>query len=206
MTRYQRFIRDRDGAINLEFMLWLPLLLIWLVATVAAFDGFKARNDSAKAAYTISDILGRFEVVSTADFTDLLTLQRSILRGAPSAGQALRTASIGYDGSNYFVEWSWSSVAGDTFTATEIPFQLMPQMSPGSTVVFTEVFVPYESVLGIDSFGDRLWQFQLFARPRNVGRLVYTDFPGSVQNVSSSLLPERLKNPPSSITNVEAPV
>ncbi|MEM9783555.1 MAG: hypothetical protein AAF899_13905 [Pseudomonadota bacterium] len=195
MIGMTRFNRDRQGAINMEFMLWLPLLLIWLVTTVAAFDGFKARNDSAKAAYTISDILGRAEALSNADLDDLFTLQRRILPGAPANGHVLRTASIAYDGTNYTLEWSWSSLPSDTYTASEMPFALMPQMAPGSTVILTEVFVPYEGVLGIDAFGDRTWQFQLFARPRNTARINYTNFGGSAQTISPALLPGRLTNP-----------
>ncbi|MEM6487404.1 MAG: hypothetical protein AAF677_03900 [Pseudomonadota bacterium] len=192
------FAADQRGAINLEFMLWLPILLIWTFGAVAAFDGFKSRNNAAKASYTVADILSRKIAVDDAQMAELFALQRAVLPQAPRTGQVMRAASILYDGSAYIVDWTWSSDTTRPLDAEDIPFDIMPLMGAGSSVTFVEIFVPYRPLTGLSAFGDRLWHFELFTRPRLRSKIEKTDSSAPV-TMAMSAMPLRLRDPEASI-------
>lgn len=55
-----RFRDDTSGAVSVETMIILPLLLWALVATVVFFDAFRTRHQAQTAALTVADIISRW--------------------------------------------------------------------------------------------------------------------------------------------------
>ncbi|MEM9782079.1 MAG: hypothetical protein AAF899_06355 [Pseudomonadota bacterium] len=92
------FLSNLRGAITMEFAIWFPVLLLWLVASAVIYDAYRVRDAAIKTSYTISDILSRLTtlqdtLVDGADLGDLVELHRKML---PRGGdrQALRISSI----------------------------------------------------------------------------------------------------------------
>lgn len=96
--RFFGLVNDQRGGIVLEFAVWFPVLLLWLVASAVIYDAYRSRDAAIKASYTISDIISRMttlqdSVSDGADLGELVELQRKMLpRGG--AEQAMRISSI----------------------------------------------------------------------------------------------------------------
>jgi len=78
------YLRDERGTITMEYVLWLPILLFWLTISAVFYDAYKSRDDAAKAAYTIADILSRQTELSVTSIEELADLQRTLVPRAAS--------------------------------------------------------------------------------------------------------------------------
>jgi len=177
----RRFGRDERGSLTVEFVIWVPILALWLVVSAAFFDAYKSRYDAVKAAQTISDIVSR-QIEVDADFvTGLYLLQDSLLPRAP-AGTKLRVTSIQYYEltDSYHVIWSNSMGGRPAMTDEEIPVDLLPQMADLDSVVLTELSVPFEPFSSWANITASSWDFELVARPRFVSSVAMIEpCPGS---------------------------
>lgn len=165
-----RWQRAERGSITIEFMLWLPLLAFWLVASVAFFDAYKSRSDAAKAAHTLSDIMSRQVEMSNAFADELFALEDKLLPRV-SAGKRLRISSIQFAAEAYRVQWSRALGGGQPLADAEIPLALLPVMADLDTVVLTELYVPYQPVADWAGIPARAWVFAIVARPRFVSAI-----------------------------------
>lgn len=57
--RLRRFLRQTDGGITLEAILYMPPILMLFLLSLVLFDGFRTNNLSQKAAYAIADAISR---------------------------------------------------------------------------------------------------------------------------------------------------
>jgi len=165
-------LRDERGTITIEFVIWLPLLMFWFVASVAFYQAYKSRNDASNVAHTLTDILSRQVEVNDAFFTELYALQDQLMPNAP-AGATLRVTNVRYDAGNTRYEVLWSRAIGGPlpYPAGEIVSEIFPQMAGGDTVVLMELSIPYASFTDWDGVGDRTWNFAMVARPRFVSSI-----------------------------------
>lgn len=138
------FSRDERGSMTLEFVLWIPLLLSWVVFSLAAFKAMENRGDAAKATYTISDIISRQKTVDRIFMNDLGILAEQVLPDS-ATGTKMRVSLI-QRVDDTSLEVMWTECFGDILPLTDgtIPFHLMPDtMAILDTVVLTETYVPY---------------------------------------------------------------
>ena len=49
MRSIRRFVDDEQGTITIEFVAWLPFLMLWFTGTVIFYDAFQVRDAAAKA-------------------------------------------------------------------------------------------------------------------------------------------------------------
>ena len=166
--------RDEHGSITIEFLLWLPLLAFWLVVSVAFFDAYKSRDDTAKAAHTLSDIMSRQVEVSNAFFDELYELQGELLPRTPE-GKWLRVTSIQYVGGEHQVQWSRAVGGGEPIAAEDIPQEIIPEMAEFDSVILTELYVPYQPFTDWARIDVHTWSFVLFTRPRFVSAIAKVD-------------------------------
>lgn len=163
MTARPGFRAAERGAVNLEFMLWLPLLLLWLGGCLTAFDAFRAHNLAERAATAVSDVVARLEEVDDRMLEDLVALQRAIAPRARS--HRLRAASIRFDDGAHLLDWRWSSDPSARLALHEIDLSALPPMAQGETVIYTETQMRHVPVLNI-AFGARTWTLMQVAKPR----------------------------------------
>lgn len=155
-----RFARDTRASMTVEAVLILPLLLAWFVGSFVFFDGFKNRNMSLKATYTIGDILSRrTEGVTSAYIGRLQQLYDRL--AYTSGSSALRVTSLTWDGTEHSVLWSRSSKgtlpAQTDATVKPVTFRdRIPLMAVGETVILVETFTDYNPAFNVG------WSHHLF--------------------------------------------
>lgn len=164
------FWRDDRGSLTVEFMLWLPLLAFWLILSIGVYDAFMTRNQVAKAAHTISDIVTRQVTFGDADFLDIVDLQGRLLTRARE-GSEIRITSIELNGGQLKVLWSKATAGLDPLIDETIPVDHIPTMAELDGVVLTEVYVPWTPFAENYGLTSHTWSFLIPSRPRFVSKL-----------------------------------
>ncbi|MEM6660765.1 MAG: TadE/TadG family type IV pilus assembly protein [Pseudomonadota bacterium] len=166
MTVFRAFWSDDRGSLTVEFVLWVPVLLIWLMASIAWFDAWLARNQAAKVAYTVSDILSRQEEVTGGFLMQIDTLQRGLLTRADGAA-AMRLSSIQRTSTGHEVRWSCSNAPSlQPLTDGNLPTADLPDMATLETIVLTELAVPWSGFDWAVGLGALTWTYRVPSRPR----------------------------------------
>ncbi|HUS53298.1 MAG TPA: hypothetical protein VMY41_04735 [Thermohalobaculum sp.] len=168
--------RDERGTITIEFVLWTPVLALWLVASAAFFDAYKSRNDASKAAQTLADIASRQIEVSDTFLNELYALQDNLLPRAPE-GTLVRVSSVQYVAAvdEYQVLWSAPLGGGEAMAQENIPLGILPAMADFDTVILTELVVPYRPFTNWAKIEMTEWSFALVSRPRFVSAIAKID-------------------------------
>lgn len=171
MRSLKRFSRDERGISAVEFALMLPILLAVLVGSVTVFDVFRMAQSAEKSTFTVGDMLSREQNAITDTKLDyLVTFLGQTVDYQGTA--ALRVSSISK--SNGRLVLDWSRVRGDTtIPRSAIPYDIIPDIAPGDSVILTETFVPHRAF--VDWFGlDRMiYNHRSVHRPRFVGRIAF---------------------------------
>ena len=161
-----RFVRDDRGMLTFEAMLWLPMLIFWMIGSIAWFDAWLSRNQAAKVAYTISDIMSRQEQVSPTFIYQVDAMQTGLLTRA-SAPATMRLSSIQRTQDGYEVRWSCSNSTGaPPLTDGGVPTGVMPVMGELDTIILTELYVPWTRFSGMAGLTETTWSFQVVTSPR----------------------------------------
>lgn len=163
-----QFVRDDRGSITLEFVLWLPFLLFWLVFSLGAFLAMDNRYDAANGTYLISDIISRYQEPLSRDSVEDLRLLREQL--VPNAANGLmRISSISFDSGAYTVDWTACFGGIPPLTDEAIPLDVVPtNMGDGRSVILTETFTPYFPISDYWLPSSLAWQIGIVVRPRFV--------------------------------------
>lgn len=91
-TSLRAFARDEDGSMVAEFLILLPILIWGFLALIVYWDVFRTINVSQKAAYSISDLVSRQEVVTESFVSGLQNVLNFLTPGAPQS--RMRITSI----------------------------------------------------------------------------------------------------------------
>jgi len=92
----KRFWGDERGSLTVEFMLWLPLLMMWFVVSVVFYDAYRTRHLTATSTLTIADLASRRSTISDADMDAFYVLLQSLL-GDLDGTVMLRITSIEFE-------------------------------------------------------------------------------------------------------------
>lgn len=174
-----RFLRDERGAISMEFVIWFPLLMFILLGCFVWFDAFRSSSQTSKVAYTVSDIVSRYESVDNARMADLFALQSKMLPPGVDR-RALRITSICFAGGEHHVLWSQSANGADVepmpeMTESDIPFALLPAMAEQESVILTEVRARWRPLTTYVGLGEKVWGSELVTRPRFTNIVPHAD-------------------------------
>ncbi|MCF6306271.1 MAG: pilus assembly protein [Rhodobacteraceae bacterium] len=175
-------MQDSSGSITVEFVIWFPVLMFWLLGTIVFFDFFKARSNLSTANATIADIISRNSEVTDDYITLLHNTQTAML--PRTSGNGLRISSIQFTidpaipahTGDYTVEWS--AIRGgalDVLVDADIDVASLPNMYDGETLLFVESsvpFVPLTSYLGITF---RTLRNEIAISPRYESRVVWVN-------------------------------
>jgi len=170
-------LRDERGSISIEFVIVMPLLLFLTTGGLATWDAFQSNSKTAKIAYTISDIMSRYDVVDNTDMTYLYAVLDKML--SPDLDRrVLRISSICFEDGNYRVLWSYPFSSNDIATPgalidEDIPIDILPEMAPQDSVILTEVQAHWQPHLYM-GIGSMIWRSVLVSRPRFVKIIPHT--------------------------------
>ncbi len=173
-------LHDSSGSVTVEFVIWFPILMFWLLGTIVFFDAFKARSNLSSANATVADIISRGSENSDLYMTLLYNMQTAML--PRTSGNGLRISSIQFsidpdipgDLGSYEVEWSAvAGAASVVLVDAEIEINALPNMYDGESLLFVESsvpFVPLTTYLGINF---QTIRNQVAISPRYESRVVW---------------------------------
>lgn len=174
MSHAKRFARDDRGAILLETIIMLPLLMWALFAMAAYWDIYRTINRQQKAAYAVADVIARQRTITPAYVDAMDDVVSYMLDDGQAVG--LRLTSVGWSAANNRFEVKWSrspnnAMPAMTTTMLQGYANKIPAMTASSTVVVLEtqldyvpnITVPLTATLGVDA--QTLTQF-IVTRPR----------------------------------------
>ena len=168
---------DDHGSITMEFVIVMPFILFLATNGLAYWDAFQSNSRTAKIAYSISDIVSRYEVIDTADLNDLYGVQDKML-DADLDRRSLRISSICFEDGVHRVLWSYSASGNDiatplALTDEQIPVDILPVMASQDSIILTEVETRWQPHLhvGVES---RTWRSELVTKPRFVKIMPHT--------------------------------
>lgn len=166
-TSIREFARDESGVMLAEFLILIPVLIWGFIALIVYWDLFRTINVNQKAAYSISDLLSRQEVV-TEQFatTGLFEVLKFLVPGGREP--RMRITSFEFDegatteaslktwGADDKYVLLWSRVTGSTVRPdgfNPVPFvekdlegmnlTLIPMMDDGKGAILVETWVDY---------------------------------------------------------------
>ena len=168
----KRFLKDESGTLTIEFVLWIPLLALWLMFSGVLFDGYMSRNQTAKVATTLTDIVARQTEVSDTFMAELDALKNELLTRSDGSGE-LRVSSLRFVDGAYEVLWSKAPGALEPMTADKVPVSVIPVMSANDTVVMIELIVPWTPFFNLAVMGPQVWNFALTSRPRFASEVAF---------------------------------
>jgi len=180
----KRPLKDSSGSLTVEFVLWFPILMFWLLGTIVFFDAFKARGNLSAASATLADIVSRGTTISADYVITLHNLQTAMLPRTSDNG--LRISSIQFnidpdivdDPGSYSVEWS--AIAGaavDVLLDDDIDVASMPNMYDSESVLFIESSVPYVPLTTYLGITFQTLRTELAISPRYDTRVVWVGPP-----------------------------
>ncbi len=153
MTLFKNILRkfksNERGAITLEMIILLPLLVLWIVGSNSFFDAFKTYLRASKATYTAVDLISRQNEIGPSYMTNVGSVFRSIV-DADGANATVIISSIRMTGGSFDtggtleLDWSLNGAGGTGLTsAGQIPLAYIPNLLEGEYTVLIQTNVPF---------------------------------------------------------------
>jgi len=185
----RRFLNDERGNLTMEFMLWLPILLIWFVVSVNFYGAYIARMQAVNAADIVTDIVARSVQLEDTplddddDFDELSTLLQVLVPAADGPPQ-LRVTSILFEENSagteaddtYCLHWSvarddalypaYDQSNLDTLVADAGFMAKMVELADQQHVLMVDIRVPFTPFADWVGLRDQDWVFRNFIEPR----------------------------------------
>ncbi len=170
------FARDERGVMLAEFLIMLPLVIWGLLALFVYWDVFKTINITQKAAYSISDLLSRQEVITPAFLNGLPGVLAFLTPG--TQGSRMRITSFEYNQTTNKYVVLFSCSPGNSIdlplTATNLDQMkpTIPIMDNMDSMILVETWVGYQpdfdtGLLNVTGTLDGLTMTQsILTRPR----------------------------------------
>lgn len=193
-NRLRRFRREDDGTVTVEMLLILPVVLWAFLATFVFFDAFSSRTAAQRAAYTISDSIGRQQnsALTPAELDGFNQIFAYLARSRHVT--QLRVSSIVWNpiDEEYNVVWSYATGNGMPLTTDRLTPELIDRLpvlaradgeQSRESVYLTETIVEFVPVMeSLPLVGGVLRQQTLYnvivARPRFSPQLRFNDGTG----------------------------
>ncbi len=172
-----RFREDDQATMTVEFILILPVLMLWFIGSIVFFDAFDARAAAARTAHNIADIMSRqTDAIDDAYIDDLLLLQSRMLPREPAGeltvSALIRNATTG----DMEVAWSYST-AGDPVVDADLAALTLPPMVLGETVLLVDSYVPFIPIADMVGIVAQTWTNRVVISPRYLSFLPNLDRP-----------------------------
>ncbi len=177
---FRRFARAQGGAISVETVIMVPVLIATLVGMTAIWDGFRHRNAGLKAAVTVSDAISReTSPIDTAyiDRMDALFAFLAGARGDSSLRVSVVANTLTVDGMGEELALRWSASSDPGLPAVSAAADLaahIPEMAVGDQVIVVESWLDWTPPATSQVVG-RTFQEVTVARARFVPQVLWRD-------------------------------
>jgi hypothetical protein len=174
MTRMTRFWKGSRGAVSIEGMLAVPVLVWAMVAMPVFFDAFRQQNLAMKASYTVADMVSRAtDALVPADIDGLAAVFDDLTFSREPGW--LRVTSLRRDAAGV-PRVIWSRATGGEPALTDGTLaehdHLVPVMATGDTVVLLETFLRYDPPFNV-GIGSGWTANAIVTRPRFASQVVF---------------------------------
>ncbi|MEM9475626.1 MAG: pilus assembly protein [Pseudomonadota bacterium] len=182
LSKLKRFRRGQEGALTVEAMLVLPMLLWGIGAIFIYWDAFKTHNINIKAGYTVADLISRESVPLDADYIDgMNNIYEFLIKSGRDNN--LRVSVVAFtqedEDAPILKNLSWSYATGDLVEHADISEldDELPTLNPGDQLIVVETEMTWTPPIGMDIFVPTLEQMefrsQVFTTPRFVPQVVF---------------------------------
>ncbi len=167
---FGRFLRDETGSMSLELLVILPLFATILVASLAFWDGYRTKSQTAKIAYTASDIISRYDVIDDSSMGEVVAMIDKMLDPGLDH-RIVRVSSICFADDRYTVLWSHATNSNDVtpvapLTDAQIPVDFLPLLEDQESVILTEIHARWRPIFDYIGLTEQSWANTLVTRPR----------------------------------------
>lgn len=169
-----RFARDERGAILMETVIMLPILIWALMAMAAYWDIYRTINRQQKAAYAVSDVIARQRTVTETYVAAMDDVVNYMLDDGQTA--KVRITSVGWSRTNGRFEVRWSRSPDNklpqlTTSTLQALAPRIPAMTEFSTIILLETQLDYKPNIQVaftDSVGvqEQMLPELIVTRPR----------------------------------------
>lgn len=192
----RQFRAGEAGSISVETLLILPVVLWAFMATVGFYDAFAARTASERAAYTVSDAIGRQadQAITPDDLEGYNRVFSYLARSQPNT--RLRVTSVFWHPGEqeYQVAWSYATNNGIPLTTETLTPALIARLpvlatedgdQARETVYITETRLAFNPIMERLPFVGTVIKAQVLeqfivARPRYAPQLLFDDGTGAI--------------------------
>lgn len=176
MKRFvNRFKSDQRGILVVDFMVLLPILLMWLFSSIVVFDAFVKYNKTVKATATVANLVSRLESTSNDELDNIYSIYRAMTE-AKTSEAAFRLTSIKQGENGAEVHWSRAIGYYGELTNGEPNLSKLPDMVAGDYIMFLETRRKYTPLIDWDVFNNAIFGFDQPFILRFVPILENTDF------------------------------
>lgn len=198
-ARLQAFRDDQDGNVTAEFVIMVPLLVMWGVGSFLYYDAYRSMSQTNKVGYTLADIASRYEQIEEDDIDELNSLATRMLPFR-NTDHRLRVSSICYydeedegNGTGHRIQWSQVRNPGemDDGTGTMVPVlpvrddanipdeDFLPLMADQDTVIYVELYSTWWPLsTKMMPVSQKTWFVDLIIRPRFVREIPLVELDG----------------------------
>lgn len=170
------FARKADGGVNIEAMLFLPLLIAATVGSLIFYDAFRKDSLGDKATFTVGDMLSRETDYITPAYIDSTKALFGFLTGTQDTENTLRVTVVQYDQDSDSYSVVWSDARGPhvgplSDADMSDAHDAFPVMVDAEQVIVVDSYVDYSVPTGLH---DRVFEARVFTRPRFAPQLVWS--------------------------------
>ncbi|WP_425038358.1 TadE/TadG family type IV pilus assembly protein [Primorskyibacter sp. S187A] len=178
-ARFAAFAGDTRGSVNIEGMLFFPLLLMFIAATIVFYDAFRRDSLSQKAAYTVGDMLSRETAAINGTYIDNARKLLALMSDVPESDVSIRVTQVVYNKRYDEYRVNWSKERGNHSTRlrtvdTRNMHEELPNMVGAERLIIVDTFVNYEWPIDL-GFDDHVFESTVFTRPRFAPKLVWSN-------------------------------
>jgi Flp pilus assembly protein TadG len=179
---FTKYRSDNTGVMTMEFMVMLPILLMWFAGLFVFFDAFQSWMKTLKASYTVSDILTRQTVVDDAYIDTLDGVFDSISQSRDGAETFMRVSQVKNSDGTLEMMWTHATVEGQILVDATIDdvSPHVPTLMNNEYVIVFQTYRPFNPLFDWVGLSETVFENVITSPLRFTSSLVNTDHPESV--------------------------
>ncbi len=181
-------IEDESGAVVVEFALALPIMFVFFLGLVSAFDGYRASYRASETASIVADLASRMSQISADNAASLFATADALMGSARARGDlTVQIVSVahwpnagegGCDGRRMerggCLRVTWSLASRGAFDP-DVDDLTLPEIPRGESVIQVFVTFDYNYIFSIAERSVVRLERVVTRRPRFTSEVVYTD-------------------------------